>query len=96
VNLIEAIKSGRPLRRPIAKHMGSHGTGWLANSYVVQWIEGGMDMEDFLADDWETKDVEVTITRSQFWEAVNKVVKQPPIYSGDLYAIARELGLGEP
>ncbi len=68
MNLVDALKTGRPLARPIAKHKGSNGDGWLASEFLIGellaqesifyytrnplWI----DRDDLLADDWEVKE----------------------------------------
>lgn len=57
MNLIDAIKSGKPFRRPDQPWYGG-----MPNSFRVV---------DILADDWEIQEPTVTITASQFWSAVN-------------------------
>lgn len=72
MNIIEALRTEKPLRRPIAKHWGSHGTGWLGNEYIKAiltrtlfedfWIAQVcssvhlLTESDIMADDWEVKD----------------------------------------
>lgn len=60
MNLIEALNKQRNLRRPIAKHMGSHKDGWLDWRYVEGIVMGGLTSliteDDFHADDWEVQD----------------------------------------
>lgn len=71
MKITEALKTGLPLRRPIAKHMGSHKNGYLGNKYVENIIATTMNMtknfdfefsgdiinkDDFFANDWEVKD----------------------------------------
>lgn len=72
MNIIEALKTGCPVRRPIAKHMGSDGQGWLGNHYVmdlllnrnvaIETTDKGVSgarligKDDLLADDWEVND----------------------------------------
>lgn len=72
MNLIEALRTGKPLRRPIAKHMGSEGTGYLGSEYVLGILVhlAGLGYyavspyEDIIiltaydirADDWEVKE----------------------------------------
>lgn len=66
MNLIQALKTGKPLRRPIAKHLGSSGDGWLGNEWVKSLllppktsaylgapIDRFLSDEDIMADDWE-------------------------------------------
>lgn len=63
MNLIEALKTGKDLRRPIAKHLGSGGDGWLGNQYVRDYLLAKqdryytiwVDATDLLADDWEIR-----------------------------------------
>ncbi len=68
LNLIEALKTGKPLRRPIAKHKGSYGDGWLSCEYVksmlgphyAPYFGAAQDSNwliicDILAEDWEVK-----------------------------------------
>lgn len=63
----DAIQSGKPIRRPIAKHMGSSGTGYLDIEYVMNLLTCGqireevirpiiIDRNDLLANDWEVKE----------------------------------------
>lgn len=72
MNLIEALKKNKPLRRPISKHKGSGGDGYLAPEYVFSLLICGqvrrtyelpdkirpilINKIDILADDWEIKD----------------------------------------
>jgi hypothetical protein len=77
LNLIEALRTGRPLRRPIYKHVGSGGDGWLGNDWLKDLLtcsqygrcnlEHGqlrttITEEDLLAGDWEVQPKSVTIT----------------------------------
>lgn len=66
MNLVEALRTGKSLRRPVARHVGSCRTGWLDNGYVRayltqenQWANyrdfALIKEEDLLADDWEVK-----------------------------------------
>jgi hypothetical protein len=68
MNLIEALKTRLPLRRPIAKHCGSGKDGWLDSEYVIFFLVENkirfhhfidqidiIDRDDLLADDWEIK-----------------------------------------
>ena len=56
MNLIEALKSGKPFRRP-EKHM----------SYFGRQVGTavGFTVEDVLAETWEIEEEKVTVTRSQ-------------------------------
>lgn len=60
MNIIEALRQKRNLRRPLPKHMGSNGDGWLAHEYVMaQLTENNryvcMSESDFMAEDWEVQ-----------------------------------------
>lgn len=82
MNIIEALRTGWKLRRPIPKHLGSNGNGWLGNNYVrglliepsrrgIDWTEAEavVNEKDLLADDWEVEEQPITITKKQFWDA---------------------------
>lgn len=70
MNIIEALRTGKPIRRPIAKHWGSNQSGYLGNEYVLSlltqpdyawrylgWAQTQLISEsDLLADDWEVKE----------------------------------------
>lgn len=71
MNLLEALRTGKSLRRPIARHLGSCRYGWLSNEYVIDflvpttssaitWLSHEryfpLNREDLFADDWEVKD----------------------------------------
>ncbi len=115
MNLTEAIKSGRHFRRvrwhkqmpwclsPIGKN---HAGGYLP-AYENGCDNISLDWDDLLADDWELKEPTVTITRTQFWEAISWSQKESLKYlrrlSSDICAyddghsphieLARRLGL---
>ncbi len=65
MTLVEALKSGHAIRRPIARHMGSHGDGWINPKFYISLLCGSHSInmislvwpqpEDVLADDWEVK-----------------------------------------
>lgn len=68
MNLIEALKTKAPaIRRPIAKHVGSGGAGWLSGTLILHVLLHCpsiytsvpdiqlIDVDDLLADDWEIK-----------------------------------------
>ncbi len=73
MNLVEALllskASNKPIRRPIAKHLGSCRTGWLSRQYIIDTLVnntvwGGFERSksmplvtesDLLALDWEVK-----------------------------------------
>lgn len=59
MNVIEALRMRRNLRRPVESHMGSNGDGWLDWRYVLVLLtEGashGLPEADVMADDWEVQ-----------------------------------------
>lgn len=80
MNIIDAIKSGRPFRRK------SWVTFWVVNCGTVNddpfqgiafWDEKGQRVavtrNDLLADDWEIQEKTVTITRAQLFAAMEQV-----------------------
>lgn len=70
MNIIEALRRNKPLRRPISKHLGSNGDGWLGAEFVINELlypnRLALDQYydrpvficrlDLLADDWEVLD----------------------------------------
>lgn len=103
MNLIEAIKSGKPYRR---KYWSNGNGQWRpAVDFMTHWNHNhvGETLGDFVADDWETLDPSVTITRAQFWEAAPQFIAadhrslwRADTLNGMLAEMARKLGLGEP
>lgn len=97
MNIIEAIKSGRPFRRILWTKIGGEKT-WIKNSSATLF-----ETDDVLANDWEVMEPTVTITKSQFWDAYSDVIKNDPAlthikgYSEAslIDALIRRLGLGE-
>lgn len=80
MNLIDAIKSGKPFRRPDQPWYGG-----MPNSFRVV---------DILADDWEIQEPTVTITASQFWEAIEATWgKCDDDRQSGFHRLARRLGL---
>ena len=88
MNLLEALKTGKPYRRK----------GWKDTWYKNDWINHNSDVdlsvEDALSEDWEVEERVVTITESDFNKAVAR--------TGNLYyqdqwywaaALKKELGL---
>lgn len=88
MNLIEALKTGRPVRRPIAKHLGSNEDGWLGNRFVIEELvslkawplnppeRSWVDAHDLMADDWEAQEEPgIYITKKQFLFALGTVMK---------------------
>ena len=50
MTLSEALQSGDPIRRPIPKHMGSHGDGYLDPEYVFNLLICGQVPGLFVSD----------------------------------------------
>lgn len=84
MTLIEAIKSGRPFRRK--------GHAWFVGMPDL------FKIGDVLADDWETQEQTVTITRTQFLEAFGQLYCEPQYSNRQVDSqfgidLARKLGL---
>lgn len=105
MTLVEAVRSDRPFRR----------VSWKQKSYITvgnKYKEAiTLTRNEILANDWEVKETVVSITRTQFFNAMAKVAKSiaqqksfvlPPNFSEAVYTfegsqeLARELGLDEP
>lgn len=80
MNLMEAVKSGKPFRLP-----GGEYYGWIVvkgekfvrqDDPMVSVLFGPADFRD---DAWEIQETTVTITRSQFWEAFEAATKECPV-----------------
>lgn len=91
MNLLEAIRSGRPYRR---KHWNNGNGQWRETPDIEEyWHQAYTEtLGDLLADDWEIQEPLVEITRTQFWEVVNA---RGPDYRDMAFALdlARKLGL---
>lgn len=75
MNLIEAVKSGRPFRR------SGRSEKWIVrDDDLLTWDNGerfvGSQVSWLLADDWEIQEPEVRVTRTQFWEAWAAMLKE--------------------
>ncbi len=70
MNLLEAVKTGRPMKRPRDKCW--RGPFLAGDGYT----EIRMELCDLTADDWEINDSPVSITRRQFWGAYAESVKE--------------------
>lgn len=100
MNIIDAIKSGKPFRR-------KGRDAWLIEADLDaerRWLTslGGGSIERFLvrvslddlkADDWEIQEPAVTITRTQFWEAADLVIEREDDSAGIMSELAVRLGL---
>lgn len=75
MNLIDAMRTGRPIRRGDGLS-SSRLSGWICSRYMLQALEKGdmrpLSEEDFFAEDWEVREEPITITQRQFWDAWNK------------------------
>jgi hypothetical protein len=105
MNLIEAVKSGKPFR-------SDPGCVWMVmdeEGYLI-WAEGRNQVsgrrppskKELLLDTWEIKEPEVTITRTQLLNAVEHVKFQleypygeNPRYAAFATDLAKHLGLGD-
>lgn len=90
MNIIDAIKSGKPFYR----------RSWTNRTMIRFEDVGNLSEEAMVADDWEVKDIPVTINRQNFkdaWErAVNKAGGRAFIlgrFESFPDLVARELGL---
>jgi hypothetical protein len=93
VNIYEAFKSGRPVRRkgnPVTT--GSNGSGWIDPDH---FLRNYVTIADVQALDWEVQEPQVAVMRSQFFAAVEKVRERLDIraYYVDPSELALELGL---
>jgi hypothetical protein len=73
LNLITAIKSGRPIRRKDRTVWNNSTTSYFIDPTQNQWIDPkfyletiGVCRDDLLSDQWEIREPTVTITRTQF------------------------------
>jgi hypothetical protein len=81
VNIIEAIKSGKRFRRK----------GQPRYLELFHDIDLCLSAVDIIADDWEVEEAKVTLTKSQFEAAWQKVIFFDSPMVRDL--LAKELGL---
>lgn len=82
MNLIEAIKSGRPFSRAGRKFLP--GTGHMDARANLSYAE-------IVASDWEVEEPQVSITRTQFWDAASRCIDGN---GRELARLANMLGLG--
>lgn len=77
MNLIDAIKSGRPFRRKGYMRWAAKWDGCYSEILRYEPSEQRVTftVEDILADDWEIREPQVTITKSQFMVACSKVLE---------------------
>ena len=50
MTLVEVLRKNKPIRRPISKHMGSAGSGYLDPEYVFNLLICGQANNLFLSD----------------------------------------------
>lgn len=102
MNLIEAIKSGRKFR--CKSSTGDFGKFWWrasaergfeAQDSPLGRVDRSLTVSEVVADDWEVEEAAVTITREQFWDAVERTSLEcgNKAKEFDLEALARNLGL---
>jgi hypothetical protein len=51
VTIVDALRLQKPLRRPISKHLGSAGCGWLDPEYIFNLLICGQ-VPSLFVDDW--------------------------------------------
>ena len=83
MNIIEAVKSGRRIRRAI----WGNDYGWF--NFKNEYLQMGDD--DILADDWTVEPL--TITREKFDKAWQIAMAEPRNYAQLYLDIVKELGL---
>ena len=79
MNLIDAIKSGRPFRRETwGDDMWAHACADKDGETTVMFTDGTTFQPyvfDLVADDWEIQEQSITITRSEFLNAFSVALK---------------------
>lgn len=50
MTIVEALHKNKPLRRPVPKHLGSAGSGWLDREYVFNLLICGQVPTLFVSD----------------------------------------------
>lgn len=83
MNLIEALKTGLPLRRPVYKSAVSDRNGFFSNEFLKDKLLGNdmsrstyLSVEDIFADDWEVKERTYEFTKPQILLAVAETLKK--------------------
>lgn len=87
MNLIEAIKSGRPFRPKGRNWAWVFVKDGLLKYQLASgdFVEQPLVVDQIIADDWEIQEPAVTITRTQYWDAVRETATPG--------GLARKLGL---
>lgn len=78
MNIIEAIKSGRPYRRSCWDTDVWRPAMCLLSNTKTAYCER---FDDLIADDWEVEEPAVRVTLSQFYAAVADVMKEAELHS---------------
>ena len=90
MNLIEAIKTGKRIRRKLwAENLGED--TWILHPNHWNFLN-----EDILADDWEVYDMTVTVTLQQFDSAWDRALEKYNQYGNSALfkdLLTKELGL---
>lgn len=97
MNIIEAIKSGKRIRR----------TAWIPSTSPEYWTTSlsqafTFTKEDLLADDWELEEASAQITSSGYFRAYEEALREVCITDTDyrqlnhvVNVMAEKLGLGD-
>jgi hypothetical protein len=74
MNIIEALKTGRPLRRNKSNH-------WIiiSNTELLQ-----LSVESILSDDWEVQPEIVEITKDEFYRSIVELAKSNFVYHSNI------------
>lgn len=94
MTLLEAIRSGRPIRRKGWGHW--YKRRGCEHNDIYYRDDGSFDValnvspKIVIAEDWEIQEPTVTITRSQFWEAFESVAED---WEGQHFTISKNLAL---
>ena len=89
MNIIEAIKSGKPFKRSL----------WTRDYVRPPFVNLNLPAEDLLADDWEVEEASVQVTNTTFVAAFNEAVAEldiahaPFMHLALVNTIAKKLGL---
>ena len=111
MNFLDALKSGRPFHRPSHcvwfEVYGRESIGWVGHGampgpggspIIFGPTTDDICMADILADDWETQEVSVSLTRTQFLDVYYTLRKElggsGKGSSGALERTLDKLGLG--
>ncbi len=81
MNIVEALRQKRNLRRPIAKHLGTGDHGWISWKYILEALSGQFHTsviveEDVLADDWEVQ----SCAGSRLQERIHQMIRDTNVH----------------